>query len=154
MIRQFVPLLFLIAGSGGCALFTGEPEEEPFRAEDLETFTERIRESFALHDWQALLSAADPEHYRTQVVELGMDEPQYVAELFGLHTVNNTIQEGDTLDWSDLERTESVSLRPAGEDGPPYRLIGTAILQNGERLQIDATAIRVRGRFALTGGVG
>ncbi|MEX2584523.1 MAG: hypothetical protein WD766_14740 [Gemmatimonadota bacterium] len=154
MIRPFVTLLLLIAVPAGCALISGEPEEEPFRAEDLEAFTERIRESFAVHEWQALLAAADPEHYRTQVVELGMDEPQYVAELFGLHTVNNTIQEGDTLEWSDLERTESVSLRPASDEGPPYRLIGTVILENGERLEIDATAIRIRGRFALTGGVG
>jgi hypothetical protein len=138
----------------GCALFPrGDPEQTSART-DLTSFTEEVRDAIAIHEWQTILSFSDPLHYRTQVVDLGIDEAQYIAELFGLHQTDNEIQDGDELDWEDLERIESVLLAPSDAVGPPYVLSGTATLTTGEQLQLRADVTVVQGRLVLTGGVG
>ena len=83
-----------------------------------------------------------------------MGEPQYVAELFGLHRVDNNIKRGDTVTWSDLERIESVSLQQIERTGDRYRLRGHVRLTGGATLELLAQILEQRGRYCLTGGVG
>lgn len=97
---------------------------------------------------------ADPAHYRTQVVEHGMAEPQYVAELFGLHRVDNNIKRGERVEWSDLERIDSVELERISTTAGALRLVGTVTLRDGSTLQLRARVARDEGRYVLTGGVG
>ncbi|MQA91257.1 MAG: hypothetical protein GEU90_13675 [Gemmatimonas sp.] len=138
---------------GGCALLP-ESEPEPRDRRDVEEFTTDIREALTDHEWQTVLSNSDPAHYQAQVVDLEIEEPQYIAELFDLHRADNTIQEGDTLDWPDLDRIQNVDLAPTDTVGPPFGLTGSARLESGEELELRATVTEVRGRLVLTGAVG
>ncbi len=145
-------LLLLVGATSGCAprlrspAFADTPE--------LNAFAREIERSLEAHDWPSLLAAADPDHYRIQAVEGGMGEPQYVAELFGLHRVDNNIKRGDTVTWSDLERIESVTLQQVQPTGDRYRLRGHVRLTDGATLELLAQILEQRGRYRLTGGVG
>ncbi len=97
---------------------------------------------------------ADTSHYRTQVIELGLGEPQYVAELFGLHRVDNDIKRGEVVQWSDLERIESVRMRELTPINGQYRLEGSVILEDGSDLELQSLIGRSEDRYVLTGGVG
>ncbi|MEX2569744.1 MAG: hypothetical protein WD737_00460 [Gemmatimonadota bacterium] len=139
---------------GACIRIGGSEPEPRQRADDVETLVAHLQEDVEAHTWQNILSMSDPAHYRIQVVEMGIPEPQYVAELLGLHGSDNDIQEGDTLDWADLERISTVSIQAPSNDEPPYRLSGTAVLDDGSTLRLDVQVSEIRGRFVFTGGVG
>lgn len=83
-----------------------------------------------------------------------MSEPQYIAELFGLHHVGNTIKRGPRVEWSDLERIESAELERISTTGGSPRLTGTVTLRDGSTLELRARVERQEGRYVLTGGVG
>jgi hypothetical protein len=131
------------------------PEAEPLSPNpELDSFAREIGRNLEAHQWQSILVGADPDHFRIQVAEGGMGEPQYVAELFGLHRVDNNIRRGDTVAWEDLERIESVDLQQIEQIGDRYRLTGSARLRDGTTLDLQAQILERNGRFRLTGGVG
>lgn len=134
----------------------GSAREAPALTADaeLEAFARRVTAELESHDWRAVIDAAQQDHYRTQVVEHGMGEAQYVAELFGLHRVDNTIKRGERVGWSDLERIESVELERISTTGSDPQLVGTVTLRDGITLAFRARVTREDGRYVLTGGLG
>lgn len=144
-------LLLLIAAA--CRSSPGPP---PLTSEpELDAFARQVEADLEAHAWQDLIAAAADDHYRTQVVEHGMAEPQYIAELFGLHRVGNDIKRGQQVEWSDLERIESVELERISTTGARRHLTGTVTLRNRSRLELQAHVARDdEGRYVLTGGVG
>jgi hypothetical protein len=77
-----------------------------------------------------------------------------VAELFGLHDVDNTIGVGDGIRWEDLERVERVELHGLAGSGDRYTLTGRVILTGGATLRLRASVVGAGGAFRLTGAVG
>lgn len=144
---------------GACVLTAGGcqsrgPVSQLTPDPQLSSFVEKLAHDLEAHAWSEILATADPAHYRVQVTEHGMPEPQYVAELFGLHRVENNIRTGPSVSWSDLERIESVQLHALTQDDDRYTLTGTVRLAGGEMLDLRAWIIQEQGRFRLTGGVG
>jgi hypothetical protein len=120
----------------------------------LNAFVRELEQALEAHAWNDLLEVADPAHRRVQVTEHGMPEPQYVAELFGLHRVGNDIRRGPGVSWADLERIEAVAFHDVSPAGDRYDLNGEVRLEGGETLRLHAWIVRVDGRFRLTGGFG
>ena len=83
-----------------------------------------------------------------------MSEPQYLAELFGLHRVDNDIKRGPRVEWSDLERIEAVRLESVSSSAGQQTLTGTVTLRDGTTRTLRARITREGDRFVLTGGVG
>lgn len=154
MLRNSAPLLAcaLVALAAGCAT---TPQQQPLAANpNLDRFARQIARDLEAHRWQDLLAVADSDHHRTQVVEHGMPEAQYVAELFGLHTVGNNIERGARPEWADLERIRSVELDALNTGARPHSLEGTVTLDDGSTLRLRARVAREEGSYVLTGGVG
>lgn len=149
LTTTLLALLFLVPGC------RSTPDAPPLSDDPaLNAFAEQVGADLEAHAWQALIDAAEPAHYRTQVVEHGMPEPQYVAELLGLHHVDNDISRGERVEWSDLERIESVELDALSTTGPRSTLTGAVRLRDGSTLELRASIVRSDGGHALTGGVG
>lgn len=120
---------------------------------DLNRFLRTLERSIERHEWKQIIEVADAEHYRRQVVEHGMPEAQYVAELFGLHHVDNNIRTGERITWSDLQRIDTVDLVSVSDE-QPRRLDGTVILSDGQRLRLSAMIERSGEEWMLTGASG
>lgn len=145
-------VLVLVVVAAGCR---SSPDRTPLSDQpELDAFARQVESQLEAHAWRDLIAAAEPAHYRTQVVEHGMPEPQYVAELFGLHRVDNNIRRGDRVTWSDLERIEAVDLERVDTTGASARLTGTVTLRDGSTLTLRAQVARDQGEYVLTGGVG
>lgn len=131
------------------------PAAEPLADEPaLDAFARSLERDLEAHDWQSILSRAEESHHRTQVIEHGMPEPQYVAELFGLHRVDNSISREGTMRWSDLERIAEVQLEALTRAGSRYTVRGVVTLRDGSVLDLEARIDQSEGRYVLTGGVG
>lgn len=130
-----------------CALLPSPEDDSGSRVTDIETFVERLADQIEMHDWQSILASADPTLYRTQVVDLEIPEPQFVADLLGL---GNLIDESSADSWAELERITMVTLMRAGSPEPPFTITGGAVLEGGETVPVTASAIQVQGRFVLT----
>ena len=131
------------------------PEPPPLGEDPaLNAFAREVQADLEAHAWEDLIAAAQESHYRTQVVEHGMSEPQYVAELFGLHRVGNTIERGTEIRWADLERIEEVDLTSASTAGSDGTIEGRVRLRDGSTLELRARVTREEGQYVLTGGVG
>lgn len=146
-------LLLVLLVAAACR---SSPDPPPLTDDPaLDAFAREVEADLEAHAWRDLIAAADPDHYRTQVTEHGMPEPQYVAELFGLHRVDNTIKRGQRVEWSDLERIEAVGLEEISTTaGAGRQLVGTVTLSDGSTLELSAQVDREEGRYVLTGGVG
>lgn len=143
-------LLLLIAG---CASQRGAVR----LADDAELnrFLGDVLTSVEQHEWDAVISAADSAHYATQVQEVGIPEPQYVAELFGLHKVGNDIGGGEAIGWSDLNRIASMHLNSLEAVGAKrWSVSGEVQLGDGSRMNIDMLVMRRGDVYQLTGGLG
>lgn len=131
------------------------PEPPPLSEDSaLNAFARQVQGDLEAHAWGDLIAAAQESHYRTQVVEHGMSEPQYVAELFGLHRVGNSIERGEEIRWADLERIEAVELTSLSRSGGAATLEGRVRLRDGTTLELRSRVTREEGRYVLTGGVG
>jgi hypothetical protein len=150
MRRNTTTLLLLLAA--GCA--TTPPPAPLTGDEELDAFAREVERNLENHAWQSLLARADPEHYRIQVVDGGMPEPQYLAELFGLHRVDNDIGGGEPIGWEHLARIDAVHLESLSDTEPRRHLTGVVTLDDGSSLRLDAQITEVQGRRVLTGGVG
>lgn len=135
---------------GSCALLPREPSTEPDSQADLDSFVESVRQDFEAHEWQNLLSASDPALYENVVVAGEVEEVRYLADLFGLTEPGNTIQEGDTLEWADLDRVTTVALAPVAGDELPHRATGFITLESMEELDLETWVTQVQGRYVLT----
>lgn len=151
MCRNFVILLLLMSLAASCVPRGPVPiADDP----ELNAFVRDVEGQLEAHAWQEILGAVEESHYQTQVVDHGMGEPQYLAELFGLHHVENDIKQGDIVQWSDLERIQAVDIQELTPVDETYRLIGAVTLEDGTTLDLQARVSRVQGRYVLTGAVG
>jgi hypothetical protein len=141
----------LVTGAG-CACRAPGPGLSPDAL--LNAFVQQLAADLEAHAWRGLMAVGDPEHFRMQVTELGMGEAQYVAELFGLHDVDNDIGRGDRIRWEDLERIERVELHGLDGDGDTHILIGRVHLAGGGTLRLRASVVRAGGALRLTGASG
>lgn len=139
----------LVSVSGACAL-APSGSDGPGRPEDVEAFAEFVRERIQENDWQGLLSASDPQLYRREVVVGERAEVEFLADLLGLRQPTNDIQDGDELDWADLDRIETAALTAAPGGEPPYRLGGFVMLADGLEYDIEVWVTEIQGRFVLT----
>ena len=136
----------------GCAT---APEPDPISSDpELNRFARTVEQELERHAWQSLIDRAERSHYRTKVVEHGMSEPHYLAEIFGLHRVGNDISRGDRFAWADLERIRSVEFPEVRRTGSRELLIGTVTLDDGSTLELQAQITRQDGRYILTGAQG
>lgn len=117
-------------------------------------FLGTIQQHLEKHEWSDIIDLADPDHFETQVTGMGMETVQYVAELFNLYTVGNTIQTGDMLAWEDLDRIESVQLQRLTESMETLQVSGTVTLSNQEVLALVFEIVERNGEYRLTGAVG
>lgn len=143
---------FALLAAAGCQPRAAGPELSPDPR--VNTFIAVIEKSLETHDWAALAELADSAHYHAQVVEHGMAEAQYVAELFGLHDVDNSIKRGETVTWSDLERIEDVTLHEIDRAAERLVVRGHVRLAGGEVLDLRAWVVDRDGRLRLTSGFG
>jgi hypothetical protein len=156
-MRIHPALLTTLAGiallvTAGCQPRPPAPQLSPDPG--LNAFVQELEQALETHAWNDVLEVADPSHRRVQVTEHGMPEPQYVAELFGLHRVGNDIRRGPGVTWSDLERIEAVEFHELSPAGDRYDLTGEVRLDGGETLRLHAWIVRIDGRFRLTGAFG
>ncbi|MDX1583132.1 MAG: hypothetical protein R3338_05970 [Thermoanaerobaculia bacterium] len=151
-LAKLSTILLLIAGLACTSGF----DPGPAAADDpaLSSFLDEIEVSLENHRWERILADADPEHYETQVEDLGMPEPQYVAELFGLHSVDNNIESGERPSWEDLEQIESVSWTAVDRANDRIHVRGTATLRDGSELDLHTVLVWIDEELWLTGGLG
>ena len=145
--------ILLLAVATACAPLPG-PGAALTADRELGGFIDRVHHALEAHAWQEIIGMADPQHHRIQVVEHGMPEAQYVAELFGLHRVDNNVSPEGPPGWDDLGRIRSVRLRELDDAGERYRLHGEVTLADGRVLDLQATIARTADGYVLTGGVG
>lgn len=151
MSRSPIRFLLVLLVTGCASAPAGSSlTDDPAVAE----FAREIERGLEAHAWGELLALPDPDHYRIQVSEGGMGEAQYLAELFGLHSVGNSIKRGETVTWADLERIEEVTLTRLAESATGYDLHGRVTLTGGGELELQGRIIEADGRLRLTGGVG
>lgn len=148
-MKVSIASLAALLALGACALFSSPNPEGRSRPEDVETFVRYVQEDIIAHAWQTLLSSSDPADYRRRVVEGGLEETVYLAELLGLRREGNDIQDGEELEWEDFDRIESASLAVAEDGGS--RVTGTVTLATGETLQVEFEVRQIRDRFVLAG---
>lgn len=121
----------------------------------MNAFLEDVRDDVEEHAWERVLEAADNKHHSVQVLEMGMSEPQYVAELFGLHMVDNNIGGGEPIEWDHLRRINALRFETL-EASAPHEWIarGHVELDGGERLDVEAIITQREGAYRLSGAVG
>lgn len=141
-----LPLVFTL----GCATAPVPLSSDP----GLDRFLRTVERQLEEHAWRSIIDSADRSHYRAQVEEHGMPEPQYIAELFGLHRVDNNIKRGDAVDWEDLQRIRSVELHEVTRRGGTDAITGTVVLDDGLQLELNARVERRDDRYVLTGALG
>lgn len=123
--------------------------------ERLNGFLEDLRAAVENHAWQDLLDAAAEDHHHAQVIEMGMSEPQYVAELLGLHMVENDIGGGEPIEWNHLDRIETLHFDDLESTTPgEWVARGSVVLDDGRRLDVEAIIVQLDGRYRMSGGVG
>lgn len=152
MIRARIISIVLLCVAG-CA-----SQQSAVRLSDdarLNAFLEDVREEVEGHAWDQVLAWADSAHYRIQVLEHGMSEPQYVAELFGVHMVDNDIGDGEPIEWTHLNRIESLRINALeGSRSDGWEAQGLALLNDGSRLNIRMHITSRNGAYRLTGALG
>ena len=140
-------VMLLLVGCSGTGKLSSDPA--------MNTFLEEVRSVVEGHDWPGVLEVVDRENYETQVRGMGIGEPQYVAELLGLHMVDNSIRRGERVEWSDLERIDDVMFDRMRSTGDWWEVEGSVRLDDGTRLHLNLMVMQDReGRYWLTGGVG
>lgn len=120
----------------------------------LKAFLLEIADEIQRHDWDAFVGHASPPHRYAQVEDMGMGLPQYAAELLGLHTVGNSIKQGDMVTWEDMDRLARIRFTEVDEDLGVLILRGEALLLDGSTLKIEIWVATLGGEHVLTGAVG
>lgn len=122
----------------------------------LADFFGRLERATERHDWKALLALAAPEHRREQIDRLGMTEPTYLAELLGMHYVDNSIGGDDgRVTVEDLDTIRGVEVTDlARTEHETYEATGWVTLTTGGRLRLTLRLRRAGERLVLFGALG
>lgn len=155
MMRRIRPPLLLVLALALSACATARPAPPPLGGDAaLHAFFADVEAAVEAHRWADVLAMADPAHRETQLGEMGMGEPQYVAELLGLNTVGNAVADESPPAWPDLERIADIEFTSARQERGRWMVDGTARLEDGRVLRVGAQAVQRPDGFRLTGAVG
>lgn len=113
-----------------------------------------VAEDVERHDWTSLIERASPAHYNAQVEGMGMEHPQYAAELMGLHSVGNSITLGDLVRYSDLDRIVHIRFTGMETEHGWIVIKGEAFLSDSTVLRIQIDVAKEGAKLVLTGAVG
>ncbi len=108
----------------------------------------------AKHDWKAVLAHCDPSHYKVQVDQMGMGEPQYVAEALGLHAVGNSIAGESGIAWDDINRISKIEVASFTGSADWLEAHGSVTLSDGSTLKLTFVLVRAGERWFISGAVG
>lgn len=122
--------------------------------QELNRFARQVESAIEAHDWDQIIEMSDREIYREKVVEHGMPEPQFVAELFGLHRTGNNIETDGRPSRADLARIEAVELESIDTAPTPHLLHGSVTLSDGSTLDLEARIAPAGDRWVLTAARG
>lgn len=140
--------LFILSVSIVLMSFTSAGDKEIKReVKVIKTFVEQ-------HDWEALLLKCDPEHYNVQVVEIGINKYQYIAEILGLNDKNNSISPGKVTSKSDLQKIKKIKFKKPRQVGNLYKVSGKVTLKGGGKLKTEITLVKRDNDWFLTGSIG
>jgi hypothetical protein len=126
----------------------------------VDAFVAEVVANAESHAWTAVLEHCEEAHRNTQI-GMGIKMEQYVAEIFGLHTVGNSIARAhDGIDDKDLDRlhhfvvTEVLDVADDGR-GNRFDARGTVDVKGGTPLKFTLEiVVRPDGQLRLTGAVG
>ena len=122
---------------------------------DLADFLAQVTRAARAHDWPALLALCSAEHRAAQLGQLGMAEPAYLAEILGLHYVDNTINDGEpvTLDaLATIAGLEVTDLATTARGS--FELTGWVMRTTRPRLRLTLRVRREGARLVLFGALG
>ena len=123
----------------------------------LEDFLRRLTAAVERHDWRMVLTLFQGSNFKGQT-EIGIDQPQYIAEGLGLHMVGNSLmKDNEPIEFRHLNEIERIEL--TGMTGPDTQSLltvtGHVLLQNGTRLKVEIPLRRTEtGGYEFTPGVG
>lgn len=123
----------------------------------LQDFLERLTAAIEQHDWRMVLTLFQGANFKGQT-EIGIDQPQYIAEGLGLHTVSNSLTKThERIEFSHLDKIEQIEL--SGMTGPDNEgllsITGHVLLQDGTRLKVEIPLHRTEtGGYELAPAVG
>ena len=122
----------------------------------LNEFLSALKIEIEQHDWKAVTKRADPVHYNTKVFDVGLSKAQYIAELLGLHAVNNNINQDETteLNYEDLNRIKEIIITSTQKNAKLVTVRGVVILKDGHKLNLHIELTEFAGSYLLTGAVG
>lgn len=132
-------------------LATAQTAEPPAAAQ----LRQRIEQAVQTRQYSQITTMAEAWHRKAQMADMGMAEPQYIAELLDLHRLGNSLDRDDKgLDWKDLRRLRGVELQPPLIKGQTLIYEGTALLKGGQRLKVKIEMVPCATGYCLTGAVG
>lgn len=135
------------AGPGAALLASGQLTDAA-----LADFLDRVARAAEAHDWPGLLALADADHRAAQMEQGGQDRATYLAELLGVHTIDNLL--GDPITDAELAtiaRLEIVEV--ATDDSGQHAVSGWVVLTGGKRLRLSML-VTAGPTHALTGALG
>lgn len=127
---------------------TGVLSENP----QMNSFLKKIENALNTHSWQDIIEAARPDNYRMQVVEFGMNESQYIAELFSLSGITKSLERIKVVYF--IHKIELKKEKVLSGFDEYYNILGTVVLYDNTYLRLSVRVVKENGRYWLTGGVG
>ena len=123
----------------------------------LEDFLQRLTAAVERHDWRMVLTLFQGSNFKGQT-EIGIDQPQYIAEGLGLHMLGNSLtKENERIEFANLNGIERIEL--TGMTGPDSQSLltvtGHVLLRDGTRLKVEIPLHRTEtGGYELEPAVG
>jgi hypothetical protein len=108
------------------------------------------------HAWEEVLAMAEPDHYFTQVLDLGMSHDQYIKELLGLGFVDNDIDPppDSASEYPAGDRIRDISYGSWKLDRDWLKILGTIQDDRGSSLRLTLLLKRTSRGIVLSGAVG
>ena len=124
----------------------------------LQDFLERLTAAVEQHDWRMVLTLFQGSNFKGQT-EIGIDQPQYIAEGLGLHMAENSLVAGDgeRIEFAHLDEIKRIEL--TGMTGPDNEglltITGFILRRDGSRLKVEIPLRRTEtGGYELAPAVG
>ncbi len=128
--------------------------KERISTEALQAFAAQIRTMVEAHAWTNFLDLCDAAH-KDQQLGFGMDSPQYIAEILGLHDQGNSIvEEGELIKSSHLDQIKIFEAKDLALGAEGATINGTVTLNDGRTLKISLVIIMTPKGLRLSGAVG
>ncbi len=119
-------------------------------------FLDQVKANVEQKDWGSIFAKCSKAHYKTQVVDMKISPTQYIAELFGLHRVDNSIaNEKGKITYDELRTMQTINYQSIAFDGTIITIKGKALMEDGSEMDMEMMLkVDVNGEYKLTGAVG